>query len=514
MIRAGKPLVLMILDGWGMKQGGNDDALSVAELPNFDRLWEQYPHTHLDASGMDVGLPEGQMGNSEVGHMNIGSGRIVYQDYTRINMSLADGSFFQNPAFLAACASAKEHHGAVHLIGLASDGGVHSHLQHLLALVELAKQQQVEQIYIHALTDGRDTAPEIADQFIAQIEAACRQMNAGVIATVMGRFYALDRDKRWERVERAYRAMVYGMGLHATSAAAAVQESYARGVTDEFIEPTVIVDADDRPLGRIKDGDSVIFFNFRSDRAREICHALSDDDFHDFDRGSSAPKIYLATMTAYDDTLVKAEVAFPPNHPDKTLGQLLSEHGMRQLRLAETEKYAHVTFFFNGGVETVADGEERILIPSPKVRTYDLQPEMSAALVTETLLDAINSDKYDVIIINFANPDMVGHTGVRDAIIKAVTFVDACLGRVADALSSKGGVLLVTADHGNAEQMMENGEPMTAHTTNPVPFILVADNAAGINLRSGRLEDIAPTILQLLNIKQPPEMTGHSLIIS
>ena len=513
MIKAGKPLVLMILDGWGMKQGGDNDALSLAQLPNFDHLWNTYPHTQLDASGMDVGLPEGQMGNSEVGHMNIGAGRVVYQDYTRINMAVDDGSFFKNPAFLKACSLANEHNGAIHLVGLASDGGVHSHLNHLLALIKLAKEQNVGQIYIHCLTDGRDTAPEIAQRFTDEIETACRQIGAGSIATVMGRFYAMDRDKRWDRVERAYKAMVYGEGHHVKSAAEAVQKSYANGATDEFIEPSVIVDASDQPIGRIKTGDSVIFFNFRSDRAREICHALSDDDFSSFDRGSNPPQIFLATMTAYDDTLTNAAVAFPPNHPDKTLGRLLSLQGMRQLRLAETEKYAHVTFFFNGGVEKVEDGEDRILIPSPKVRTYYLQPEMSAKLVTDALVDSINSDKYDVIVINFANPDMVGHTGVRDAIIKAVSFIDSCLGRAVAALQAKGGTLLLTADHGNAEQMLENGEPMTAHTTNPVPFILVMDNAKGISLRNGRLEDIAPTILQLLNIEQPPEMTGHSLII-
>ncbi|MBS1348672.1 MAG: 2,3-bisphosphoglycerate-independent phosphoglycerate mutase, partial [Firmicutes bacterium] len=337
-------------------------------------------------------------------------------------------------------------------------------------------------------------------------------MRSGAIATVMGRFYAMDMDKRWDRVERAYRAMVYGEGHLVHSAAEAVRLSYANGATDEFIEPSVVVDATNKPVGLIEDGDSVIFFNFRSDRAREICHALSDDNFEYFDRGPKPPHVFLATMTAYDDTLTHAVVAFPPNHPDKTLGKLLSLHALKQLRLAETEKYAHVTFFFNGGVENIEEGEDRILIPSPKVRTYDLQPEMSAKLVTDALVDSINSDKYDVIVINFANPDMVGHTGVREAIIKAVSFIDSCLGRVIAELQAKGGTLLLTADHGNAEQMLENGKPMTAHTTNPVPFILVAQDTKGVSLHPGRLEDIAPTVLQLLGIEQPPEMTGHSLI--
>ncbi len=511
-MKAGKPFVLMILDGWGMKEGGDNDALSLAALPNFDFLWQKYAHTELTASGMGVGLPEGQMGNSEVGHMNIGAGRVIYQDYTRINMAIADGSFYANPAFIAACDHAKNNHAALHLIGLVSDGGVHSHLSHLLALIKMAKEQGVAKIFVHCLTDGRDTAPKLADKYIDQLEDYCAGLAGIEIATVVGRFYGMDRDKRWERVEQAYQAMVYGKGKQFASASAAIQASYQIDEGDEFIQPSVMVDDDGNPVGAIADGDSIIFFNFRSDRAREICHALLDPDFAAFDRGTPQPKIFLVTMTAYEETLKPVEIAFPTHDLEQTLGQIIAEQGMRQLRLAETEKYAHVTFFFNGGCEDVSKGEERILIPSPKVRTYDLQPEMSAELVTDTLVDAIASDKYDLIVINFANPDMVGHTGVREAIIKAVAFIDKCLGRVYRAILAQKGTLLVTADHGNAERMVENGGPMTAHTTNMVPLIIVDDNMLDIKLHQGKLADIAPTILQLMNIPQPAEMTGESLI--
>ncbi len=513
MTKTPKPLVLMILDGWGMKEGGNDDALSVGDVSNFDRYWETYPHTQLHASGMAVGLPEGQMGNSEVGHTNIGAGRIVYQDYTRISMAVEDGSIMDNEAFLAACENVKKHNSSLHLMGLVSDGGVHSHISHLIALVRLAHEQGIKNTYIHCFMDGRDTAPAIAGTFIDQLEAACGEIGCGQIATVCGRFYAMDRDKRWDRIEKAYRAMVYGEGDKYTSAPEAVKASFADGVTDEFIVPSVIVGDNGLPVGRIADNDSVIFINFRSDRARETCHALTDKSFDGFDRGKECPQVFLVTMTAYDDTLTEAVIAFPPEKLVNIFSHVLAAKGLRQLRLAETEKYAHVTFFFNGGEERVEEGEDRILVPSPKVRTYDLQPEMSAEEVSRQLVSAINSDKYDVIIINFANPDMVGHTGVREAIIKAVSFVDKCADKAVQAVLAKGGAVLMTADHGNAERMMENGVPMTAHTTNPVPFILINDELKNmVKLHEGRLCDIAPTMLDILGIEQPAEMTGRSLI--
>lgn len=512
MTTISKPLVLMILDGWGMKEGGPNDALSLARLANFDRLWRDYPHTQLEASGLGVGLPPGQMGNSEVGHMNIGAGRVVYQDFTRIGMAIEDGGFFANLALRAACGAAKENGGALHLLGLVSDGGVHSHLDHVLALLRLAKLEGVGQVYIHCFTDGRDTAIDMAAGYIEQLEQTCADLGVGRIATVCGRFYAMDRDKRWQRVEKAYRALVCGIGHAFPAAAAAISDSYSRGVYDEFIEPAVMTDQAGQPIGRIRSGDSLIFFNFRSDRMRQICHAFADRDFAAFDRGPVPPQCFIATMTDYDDTLKNVAVAFAATYPEQTLGQMLSQRGLKQLRLAETEKYAHVTFFFNGGVERLEPGEERILIPSPQVRTYDLQPEMSAAAVTEALLDAVKSGKYDVIVVNYANPDMVGHTGVREAIIRAVSYVDQCVGQVVAAVQEAGGVILLTADHGNAERMSENGEPMTAHTTNQVPFILIDGQRRDASLHQGRLEDIAPTMLYLLNIDKPAVMTGNCLI--
>ncbi|NLF80862.1 MAG: 2,3-bisphosphoglycerate-independent phosphoglycerate mutase [Clostridia bacterium] len=512
MTKISKPLVLMILDGWGMKEGGPNDALSLACLPNFDRLWRDYPHTQLEASGLGVGLPPGQMGNSEVGHMNIGAGRVVYQDFTRISMAIEDGSFFANPALRAACSAAKKNGGALHLLGLVSDGGVHSHLDHVLALLRLAKLEGVEQVYIHCFTDGRDTAVDMAAGYAAYLEQACAELGVGRIATVCGRFYAMDRDKRWQRVEKAYHALVNGAGHAFPTAAAAISDSYSRGIYDEFIEPAVMTDQTGSPIGRIRSGDSLIFFNFRSDRMRQICHAFADEDFMAFERGEQPPQCFIATMTAYDDTLKDAAVAFAPAYPEQTLGQILSRHGLKQLRLAETEKYAHVTFFFNGGVERLEPGEERILIPSPKVRTYDLQPEMSAATVTEALLGAVQSGQYDVIVVNYANPDMVGHTGVREAIIRAVSYVDQCLGQAVAAVQAAGGAILLTADHGNAERICEKGEPMTAHTTNKVPFILIDEQRRDLTLHEGSLEDIAPTMLHLLNIDKPAVMTGNCLI--
>lgn len=510
-----KPLLLMILDGWGMPEHGEGDALSRAALPNFRRLWQAYPHTALSASGMDVGLPEGQMGNSEVGHMNIGAGRVIYQEYTLITKAIRDGAFFRNEALLAACAAARENGGALHLLGLVSDGGVHSHIEHLFALLKLAKQQQVARVYIHCFMDGRDTATDAGLGDIKRLQQFCAELGCGQIASVCGRFYAMDRDKRWERVQRAYAMMVEGRcDVTATSGSEAVSAAYARQHSDEFIDPTVIVDADGAPLGRICTGDSVIFFNFRADRAREISHALTDVDFNGFDRGPQPPRLSCyTTMTAYDDTLRDVRVAFPPHAITNTLSQVLAARGLRQLRIAETEKYAHVTFFFNGGVEEIAAGEDRVLIPSPKVETYDKQPQMSAAGVTDAVVERIASGAYDVIILNYANPDMVGHTGVLAAAVQAVEFVDSCIARVEQAVKHAGGMMLITADHGNVERMLENGQPMTAHTTNLVPCILVADALDHAELRAGgRLEDIAPTMLELLQIPQPAEMTGRSLL--
>ena len=506
-------LMLMILDGWGMPEHGEADALALSDLPNFDRLWANYPHTQLSASGMDVGLPEGQMGNSEVGHMNIGAGRVIYQDYTRIIKSIQDGDFFTNPAFLAACQAAKTNNGALHLMGLVSDGGVHSHINHLLALLDLAKKEQVEKVFVHCFMDGRDTATDAGLSYVKTLEDYCVKESVGQIATICGRFYAMDRDKRWNRVQKAYEMMVYGLGNQADSGVSAMEMSYANGVTDEFVEPTVILDGAGAPRATVKSGDSIIFFNFRADRAREISHVFTDENFAGFDRGLDVPRLSCyVTMTAYDETLQDVRIAYPPHHIKNTLSEVLAAHGMRQLRIAETEKYAHVTFFFNGGVEDVAEGEDRVLIPSPKVKTYDLKPEMSAVEVTDEVIRRIESKQYDVIILNFANPDMVGHTGIIEAVCKAVTCVDTCLGRVEKAVKAVGGRLLITADHGNAESLRDHGHLMTAHTTNPVPFILVDDTRLDAHLHKGRLEDIAPTMLELLGMEKPVEMTGHSLI--
>ncbi|MCR4962744.1 MAG: 2,3-bisphosphoglycerate-independent phosphoglycerate mutase [Firmicutes bacterium] len=509
---AGKPLMLMILDGWGMRQGGPADATALADVSNFDRLWANYPHCQLQASGGNVGLPDGQMGDSEVGHMNIGAGRIMYQDFTKINKEIAEGNFFKNQAFLDACRAAVENHGALHLMGLTSDGGIHSHITHLFALLQLAKMENVPEVYVHCFTDGRDTANAIAGRFVAQLEERLTGFPRGRIATVMGRFYAMDRDKRWDRVRRAYQAMVYGEGHQAASAGEAVELSYQRGQTDEFIEPTVIME-DGKPAGLVKDGDSVIFFNYRSDRAREISHVFTDSHFDFFDRGAGFPHVHYVCLTNYDDALVNADIAYPPHPPQNTFGRTLAKNGLRQLRIAETEKYAHVTFFFNGGVEKMEAGEDRVMIPSPNVKTYDLQPRMSAAAVTNALVDRIRSGIYDVIIVNFANPDMLGHTGDIKATVQALEYVDQCLGRLEEEIREAGGTLLITADHGNVEKMVENGLPMTSHTTNPVPFIVVDDNMRYLHLRDGgKLEDIAPTMLQLLGLRQPEEMTGRSLI--
>ena len=499
------PTTLIIMDGFGLSDHVGGNAVKAAKTPRLDQFFQEYAHTELSASGRDVGLPEGQMGNSEVGHTNIGAGRVVFQDLPRITKAIADGDFFTNPAYQHAMDACKEKGTALHLMGLLSDGGVHSHIQHLFALLKLARDKGLERVYIHAFLDGRDVSPTSGVEFVAQTVEQCREIGVGKIATVMGRYYAMDRDKRWDRVEQAYDAMVYGESAHFNPVpVAAVKDSYAAGVTDEFVEP-VVCDTE----GTISDNDSVIFFNFRPDRAREITRTLVDPDFDGFTR-QYFPVTFVCN-TEYDATMPHVEVAFPRVCVSNGLGEYLSQMGMTQLRIAETEKYAHVTFFFNGGSETVFPGEDRVLIPSPKVATYDLQPEMSAPEVCEKCVERIESGAYDVIILNFANCDMVGHTGVFDAAVKAVETVDECVGKVVDATLKMGGIAMITADHGNAEQMTEpDGSPMTAHTTNPVPFILCG---AGTELRKGRLADIAPTILDVMGLACPEEMDGKTLIV-
>ncbi|PRZ16310.1 phosphoglycerate mutase [Laceyella sediminis] len=506
-----KPVLLCILDGFALRGETEGNAVAQANKPNFDRYWNTYPHTTLTASGNAVGLPEGQMGNSEVGHLNIGAGRVVYQDLTRVTKSIEDGEFFQNETFLGAIKHVKEHGSALHLYGLLSDGGVHSHIRHLFALLDLAAKEQVERVYVHAFLDGRDVAPDSAVTYIKQLQAKLDEVGVGQIATVQGRYYAMDRDKRWERTEKSYRAMVYGEGPTYRDPVEAVQASYEQSIYDEFVMPTVIVDEHNQPVGTITDNDAVIFYNFRPDRAIQISLAFTNDDFRGFDRGPKRPQhLYYVCLTKFSET-VDGYVAYKPTDLDNTFGEVVSQQGLKQLRIAETEKYPHVTFFFNGGREEKFPGEERILINSPKVATYDLKPEMSAYEVTEALLKEIEAEKYDTIILNFANPDMVGHSGKLEPTIKAVEAVDECLGRIVDLVISKGGVAVITADHGNADMVIdENGRPHTAHTTFPVPFIVTKQ---GVTLREGGiLADIAPTMLDLLGLEKPEEMTGNTLL--
>lgn len=505
------PIALVILDGWGM--GDEKDAYNAiirSAPPHMKLLAELYPTTTLTCSGEAVGLPEGQMGNSEVGHLNIGAGRVVYQELTRITKEIREGAFFTNPILVKAVEEAAANDSALHLMGLVSDGGVHSHNGHLYALLELAKQHNLKKVYVHAFLDGRDVPPSSGIDYMKALEEKIEELGVGRIATVAGRYYAMDRDKRWERVEKAYNAMVCREGEHASSASEAVTASYQIGKTDEFVMPTVIDGCGD--CG-IKAGDSAIFFNFRPDRARELTRVFVDDKFDGFARCGGRLPLYFACMTQYDETL-EAPIAYKPQYLKNTLGEVLENAGLTQLRIAETEKYAHVTFFFNGGEEKPYKGEERILVPSPKVATYDLQPEMSAFEVTDKLIDAIKSGKFDVIILNFANTDMVGHTGKLDAAMQAVTAVDSCIGRIVDAMRDQGGVTLITADHGNAEQMLDHvtGEPFTAHTTNEVPLILVSEKHRSATLEKGILADLAPTILTLAGITVPAEMTGKNLI--
>ena len=504
-----KPLALIILDGFGYNPSDYGNAIRAAKTPNLDKLFATCPHTLIGASGMDVGLPDGQMGNSEVGHTNIGAGRVVYQELTRITKSISDGDFFQNEALCGAVENCKKNGTALHLMGLLSDGGVHSHNKHLYGLLELAKRAGLEKVYVHCFMDGRDVPPTSGKEYIEELLAKTKEIGVGKIASIMGRYYAMDRDNRWERVEKAYAAMVYGEGETAECPVCAMEKSYAADVTDEFVVP-VVCDKE----GQIHANDSVIFFNFRPDRAREITRAFCDDDFKGFAREKRLDLVYVC-FTDYDDTIANKLVAFKKETIVNTFGEYLAAHHMTQARIAETEKYAHVTFFFNGGVEEPNEGEDRILVPSPKVATYDLQPEMSAPQVCDKLVEAIRSGKYDVIIVNFANPDMVGHTGVEAAAIKAIETVDVCVGRAVEAVKEAGGVMFICADHGNAEQLIdyETGEPFTAHTTNPVPFLLVnADPSLGLR-EGGCLADIAPTLIELMGMEQPAEMTGKSLLI-
>ena len=508
-----KPIVLTIMDGFGFNSENNGNAIHAAKTPCLDKIFSECPTTQIGATGMDVGLPDGQMGNSEVGHTNIGAGRVVYQELTRITKSIADGDFFENEAFLAAVENCKKNDSALHLMGLLSDGGVHSHIEHLYGLVELAKKNGLSRVYIHALLDGRDVPPASAADFIDQLNAKLAEIGCGKLATVMGRFYGMDRDNRWERVGKAYAALVYGEGIETDDAAAAVRHSYTvkdeegKFITDEFVLPTVVNGTE-----RIKTGDSVIFFNFRPDRAREITRTLVDDEFTGFERKGGRQNVYYVCMTQYDASMPNVVVAFKPQSLTNTLGEFLADKGLSQLRIAETEKYAHVTFFFNGGREVMFEGEDRILVNSPKVATYDLQPEMSAVEVCDKVCEAIESGKYDVVILNFANCDMVGHTGFFDAAVKAVETVDTCVGRVEAATLKMGGVMLLTADHGNADRMLDvDGSPFTAHTTNPVPFAVIGKECT---LREGgKLCDISPTIIKLLGFDKPAEMNGESIII-
>lgn len=506
-----KPVALIILDGFGLRDDVTGNAVAQAKKPNYDRYWSQYPHTTLTACGEAVGLPEGQMGNSEVGHLNIGAGRIVYQDLTRISKSIRDGEFFENETILGAIRNAKQTGKKLHLYGLLSDGGVHSHIEHLFALLEVCKKEQFEEVYIHAFLDGRDVAPDSAKQYMERLLAKIAEVGVGRIATVQGRYYAMDRDKRWERTEKSYRAMVYGEGPKYTDPMKAIVESYEKSVYDEFVMPTVIVKADETPVGLVESGDSVVFFNFRPDRAIQLSQVFTNSDFRGFDRGPKCPSgLYYVCLTLFSES-VDGFVAYKPKNLDNTLGEVLAQNNLKQLRTAETEKYPHVTFFFSGGRDVELPGETRVLINSPKVATYDLQPEMSAYELAESTVKEIESGRHDVIILNFANPDMVGHSGLLEPTIKAVEATDECLGKVVEAVLAQGGVALITADHGNADVVTNSdGSRNTAHTTNPVPFI-VTDNH--VTLRNdGILADIAPTVLKFLGVQQPEEMTGKALV--
>ena len=502
--------MLIILDGFGINENENGNAIQIAKTHNIDKLLKQNPNTIIHTSGLDVGLPEGQMGNSEVGHTNIGAGRIIYQDLTKITKSIEEGDFFSNQELVNAIENCKKNGSKLHIFGLLSDGGVHSHVRHLYAILELAKRKDFEDVYVHCFLDGRDTPPASAENYIVELEKKMEEKGVGKIASIMGRFYAMDRDKRWERVQLAYNALVNGEGEKATSAITAIESSYQQEIFDEFVKPTVIVNAEGNPTATITQNDSIIFFNFRPDRAREITRSIVDNEFKEFEK--KLLDVYYVCFTNYDETMPNVHIAFKKDEIKNTFGEYISNNGLTQLRIAETEKYAHVTFFFNGGEEKQYLGEDRILVPSPKVQTYDLKPEMSAIEVTDKVIEAINSNKYDSIILNYANCDMVGHTGNLEAAIKAVETIDTCIGKVIEAVSNKKGVALITADHGNAEQMIDykTGEPHTAHTTNPVPLIIFGLDS--IKLSEGRLADLAPTMLDIMGLEKPAEMTGNSLI--
>ena len=509
-----KPTVLMILDGFGLNDNEKANAIKLANTPVLDGLMAECPFVKGYASGLAVGLPDGQMGNSEVGHLNMGAGRIIYQELTRITKEIEDGTFFENEALLAAIENCKKNNSDLHLFGLLSNGGVHSHNTHMYGLLELAKRNGIKNVYLHAFLDGRDTDPKSGLGFVKEAVEKMNEIGVGEVATVMGRYYVMDRDNRWDRVEKAYKAMVEGEGVTAASAVEAVEQSYNKGENDEFVLPTV-VEKDGKPVATVKNNDSVIFYNFRPDRAREITRTFCDDEFTGFERKGGRIKTTFVTFTEYDATIANKIVAFHKTEIENTFGEYLSKNGKTQLRTAETEKYAHVTFFFNGGKEEPYEGEDRLLVKSPKVATYDLQPEMSAFEVAEGLVNAIKSDKYDVIIVNFANPDMVGHTGVEEAAISAVEAVDKCVGMAVEAIKEVDGQMFICADHGNVEQLVdyETGAPFTAHTTNPVPFILVNYDSAYTLREGGCLADIAPTLLEMMGMEQPAEMTGESLLI-
>lgn len=508
-----KPTVLMILDGFGLNEKHEANAVYEANTPIIDGLMKEYPFVRGYASGLAVGLPDGQMGNSEVGHLNMGAGRIVYQELTRITKEIEDGDFYKNEALLAGMKNVKDNGSSLHLYGLLSDGGVHSHNTHLYGLLEMARREGIENVYVHCFLDGRDTAPTSGKGFMEELESKMKEIGVGEIASVTGRYYVMDRDNRWDRVESAYKAIAEGEGKRVSNAVEAVAASYAENITDEFVVPTV-VEKDGKPVAPVNNRDTIIFFNFRPDRAREITRAFCMDEFDGFDRGARKDVTYVC-FSEYDVTIPNKTVAFHKVELTNTFGQFLAEHGKTQARIAETEKYAHVTFFFNGGVEEPNKGEERILVKSPKVATYDLKPEMSAYEVCDKLTAAIKSDKYDVIIINFANPDMVGHTGVKTAAIAAVEAVDSCVGKAVDALKEVDGTMFICADHGNAEQLLDynTGESFTAHTTNPVPFILVNYDKAYTLKEGGCLADIAPTLIEIMGMEQPAEMTGKSLLV-
>lgn len=509
-----KPTVLMILDGYGLNDRIDGNAIKQANTPVMDKLQAEYPFVKGYASGLDVGLPEGQMGNSEVGHLNMGAGRIVYQELTRITKAIKDRDFFENKELLSAIDNCKQNNSDLHLYGLVSDGGVHSHMTHIFALLELAKKNGLENVYVHAFLDGRDTPPTSGANFLIQLEDKMDEIGVGKIATISGRYYAMDRDKRWDRVKLAYDALVLGKGDKVPSAELCMTSSYSKNINDEFVIPTIISN-NGKPTATIKANDSIIFFNFRPDRARELTRAFCDKEFDGFERANGYFPVKYVCFTEYDITIENKSVAYKPQSLNNTLGEYISSLGLKQARIAETEKYAHVTFFFNGGVEKENEGENRILVSSPKVATYDLQPEMSAIEVTDKFVEAIESNKYDLIITNYANPDMVGHTGIMEATIKAIETVDKCVGRVIEALLKVDGQIFICADHGNSDQLIdyETAKPFTAHTTNPVPFILVNYKDDVILREGGKLADIAPTLLEMMEIPQPVEMTGESLLI-